>query len=213
MRSVLLALVVIALPGASVMAQAPTASGVSIEQKLDTPQVRVIVATLKSHVPVPARTGHATDRVLIYLDNGVMTSQIGSEAMQKIDFHRGDIRWRPASGAYVAENISDHPIRILEIDLKGKPSGPAPDLALDPVKVDAKHYKVEFENDQVRVLRVHYDAHDVGKEHEHALNRVVLYVNDQTGAKADDVRISGAGKHTERNDGDQPADRIAVEIK
>ena len=28
--------------------------------------------------------------------------------------------------------------------------------AQDPVKVDPKHYKVEFENDQVRVLRIHY---------------------------------------------------------
>lgn len=213
MRTALIALVVINFGVVGVWGQTPPASGVSIEQKLDSPQVRVIVATLKPHVPVQARTGHATNRVLIYLDNGVMTSQIGSEAIQKIDFHRGDVRWRPASGAYVAENTSDHPIRILEVDLKGKPSGPAPVLKLDPVTVDAKHYKVEFENDEVRVLRVHYDAHDVGKEHEHALNRVVLYVNDQTGAKADEVRISGAGKHTERNDGDQPADRIAVEIK
>jgi len=63
--------------------------------------------------------------------------------------------------------------------------------------VDAKHYRVEFENDQVRVLRVHYDAHDTGAEHEHLLNRVVLYLNDQNGAKADDVRIAGPGTHTE----------------
>lgn len=113
----------------------------------------------------------------------------------------------------MAEDISDHPIRILEIDLKGKPAGPAPVSKLDPTVVDAKHYKVEFENEQVRVLRVHYDAHDQGVEHEHILNRVVLYLNDQAAAKADDVRIGGAGVHTERNNGDQPADRIAVEIK
>ena len=79
--------------------------------------------------------------------------------------------------------------------------------------VDAKHYKVEFENDQVRILRVHYEPHDKGELHEHILNRVVLYLNDQPGAKADDVRISGAGTHTEQNAGGQPADRIAVELK
>jgi len=79
--------------------------------------------------------------------------------------------------------------------------------------VDARHYKVELENEQVRVLRVHYDAHDTGAEHEHILNRVVVYLNDQPGAKADDVRMSGAGKHTEQNASDQPADRIAVELK
>ncbi|HWZ30912.1 MAG TPA: hypothetical protein VNX18_06250 [Bryobacteraceae bacterium] len=193
-------------------AQNPPGAAV-IDSKFDTPQVRVYIATLAPHTPVPSRNGHATDRVLIYLDTGVMTRQDGSDKVQKIEFHRGDVRWRPASGAYVAENISDRPIRILEIDLKGKATSPAPVSKLDPAVVDAKHYKIAFENDQVRILRVHYDPHDKGEQHEHILNRVVLYLNDQPGAKADEVRISGAGTHTEQNTGDQPADRIAVEIK
>ena len=200
------------LAGTSLWAQNPP-SAAAINSKLDTGQARVYVATLLPHTPSPSRTGHATNRVLIYLDNGVMTRRESDEKIQNIEFHRGDVRWRPASGAYVAENISDHPIRILEIDLKGKPAGPVPVSKLDPAIVDAKHYKVEFENDQVRILRVHYAAHDKGVEHEHILNRVVLYLNDQTGAKADDVRMSGAGTHTEENAGDQPADRIAVELK
>ena len=33
---------------------------------------------------------------------------------------------------------------------------------LDPVAVDTKHYKVEFENEHVRVLRVHYGPHEKG---------------------------------------------------
>src|SRR6202789_2256766 len=109
----------------------------AIDNKLDTPQARVYFATLLPHTPVPSRTGHATNRVLIYLDGGVMTRQDGNEPVQNIEFHRGEVRWRPASGAYVAENISDHPIRILEIDLKGKAAGPAPASKLDPVVVDA----------------------------------------------------------------------------
>jgi len=185
----------------------------AVASKFDTPQVRVIVATLQPHTPSPSPNGHATNRVLIYLDDGVMTRKEGTGDAQKIEFHRGDVRWRPASGAYIAENISDHPIRILEVDLKGKPSGVSTVTKLDPTVVDARHYKVVLENDQVRVLRVHYDAHDKGAQHEHILSRVVLYLNDQTGAKADDVRIAGAGIHTEQNAGDQPADRIAVELK
>ena len=118
-----------------------------------------------------------------------------------------------ANGAYVAENTSDRPIRILEVDLKGRPAGPAPVSKLDPTAVDARHYKIEFENDQVRILRVHYDAHDTGALHEHILNRVVVYLNDQPGAKADDVRMSGPGTHTEQNASDRPADRIAIELK
>jgi polyisoprenoid-binding protein YceI len=31
--------------------------------------------------------------------------------------------------------------------------------AQDPLEVDPKHYKVEFENEQVRVVRVHFDPH------------------------------------------------------
>jgi hypothetical protein len=201
----------VALGVSAAWGQNPTGTA-AIASKFDTPQVRVYVATLQPHVPVPSRQGHATNRVLIYLDEGVMTRKEGEQVTQ-LEVHRGEVRWRPASGAYVAEVVSDRPVRILEVDLKGKPSGPGPATKLDPTVVDARHYKVELENDQVRVLRVHYEAHDKGVEHEHILNRVVLYLNDQTGAKADDVRMSGAGVHTEENKGDQAADRIAVEIK
>ena len=184
----------------------------AITNKLDTPQARVYVATLLPRTPSRSPGGHATNRVLVYLDDGVMTRQEGADT-QTITFHRGDVRWRPSSGAYVAENTSDHPIRILEIDLKGRPAGAAPVSTLDPTVVDTRHYKIDFENDQVRVLRVHYDARDTGAQHEHILNRVVVYLNDQPGAKADDVRMSGAALHTEQNASDQPADRIAIEIK
>jgi len=199
------------LLAASLGAQnAPTP--VAIADKLDTPQARVYVATLFPHSPSRSPNGHPTNRVLVYLDDGVMTRQEGTD-IQSIAFHRGDVRWRPASGAYVAENTSDHPIRILEIDLKTRPASPAPVSPLDPTVVDKRHYKVEFENDHVRVLRVHYEARDAGALHQHMLNRVVVYLNDQPGAKADDVRMSGPATHTEQNASDQPADRIAIELK
>ena len=208
----LLASILFALAGSSLSAQNAPARA-SIAEKLDTPQTHVYVATLQPRTPSPSPTGHATNRVLIYLDEGVMTRQEGSGKPETIQFHRGDVRWRPASGAYVAENTSDHPIRILEVDLKGKPSGPLPVTKLDPTVTDPKHYKVAFENESVRVLRIHFDSKDKGAEHEHILNRVVLYLNDQTAAKADEVRMAGAATHTEQNAADTPADRIAVELK
>jgi hypothetical protein len=184
----------------------------AIVNKLDSPQARVYVATLQPRTPSRSPNGHSTNRVLVYLDAGTMTRQ-DTEGTQTIAFRRGDVRWRPASAAYVAENTSDHPIRILEIDLKGLSAAPAVTSKLDPTVVDQRHYKIEFENDQVRVLRVHYEAHDEGARHEHLLNRVVVYLNDQPGAKADDVRMSGPAVHTEQNASDQPADRIAIELK
>ena len=62
-------------------------------------------------------------------------------------------------------------------------------------------------------MTVDYGAHEKGQTHEHTLNRVVLYLNDQPGAQADDVRIAGAAMHAEENASRQPADRIAVELK
>jgi hypothetical protein len=192
--------------------QAQSPPPVTITPRLDTPQARVIVATLTPHAPVVAANGHATDRVLIYLDEGAMTVKEGDQTTT-IAFHRGDVRWRPAGGAYVAQNTSDHPVRILEVDLKGAPSGAAATSKLDPAAVDGKHYTVDFENEHVRVLRVHYGPNEKGETHEHILNRVVLYLNDQPGAKADDVRVAGAVTHAEENASAQTADRIAVELK
>ena len=45
--------------------------------------------------------------------------------------------------------------------------------AQDPVRVDPKHYKVEFENAQVRVLRVHYGPQEKGEMHEYLANVAV----------------------------------------
>jgi quercetin dioxygenase-like cupin family protein len=184
----------------------------AIERRLDTPQARVYVATLQPRTPAISRNGHATHRVLIYMDEGAMTVKEGADT-STIRFKRGDVRWRPAGGPYTAENVSDHPIRILEIDLKGPPAGPAPVTRLDPVAVDPQHYTVAFENEFVRVLRVRFGAGEKGATHQHILNRVVFYLNDQPNAKADDVRMSGAATHAEANDSPRPAERIAVELK
>ena len=192
-------------------AQSPTAP-VSVTERLDTPQARVIVATLQPHMPIVAKAGHATHRVLVYLDDGAMTRKEGEQSTS-IRFKRGDVRWRPASGAYISENTTDHPVRILEIDLKGPPTSTAATTKLDPAVVDGAHYKVELDNEHVRVLRVHYGPHEKGARHEHLLNRVVVYLNDQAGGKADDVRVAGAAVHVEENDSDRAADRIAVELK
>ena len=108
---------------------------VSVTERLDTPQARVIVATLRPHMPIVAKGGHATHRVLVYLDDGAMTRKEGEQSTS-VQFRRGDVRWRPSSGAYISENTTDHPVRILEIDLKGPPTHAAAVTQLDPAVVD-----------------------------------------------------------------------------
>ena len=46
----------------------------------------------------------------------------------------------------------------------------------DPVRVDPKHYKVEVENDQVRVLRIKYGPHEKSVMHGHPSTVAVFLI-------------------------------------
>jgi quercetin dioxygenase-like cupin family protein len=50
-------------------------------------------------------------------------------------------------------------------------------VAQDPTQVDAKHYKVTFENDQVRILRITYGPHEKSVMHEHP-NSIAVFITD-----------------------------------
>ena len=97
--------------------------------------------------------------------------------------------------------------------------------AQDPVKVDAKHYKVEFENAQVRVLRIQYGPHEKSVMHQHPA-AVAVFLTDQTvkfttpdgkstepGGEAGQVVWNAAGKHLPENVGDKPIEVVLVELK
>ena len=53
-------------------------------------------------------------------------------------------------------------------------------LAQDPVKVDGNHYKVEFENAQVRVLRARLGPGEKSAMHRHP-NAVAVFMTDVNG--------------------------------
>ena len=100
-----------------------------------------------------------------------------------------------------------------------------PGRAQDPVKVDPKHYKVEFENDQVRVLRIHYGVGEKSVMHSHPDN-VAVFLIDQTAkftypdgkseeetVKAGQTMWGKAGAHLPENVGKGPIDLVLVELK
>ena len=181
--------------------------------KVDTAQARAVVVTLRPHQLSPAHD-HPLNRVLVYLGPGRITLTTPAGKVEKIAFKAGEVRWSPAGAGNAAENTTDHPIQIAEIELRNAPPRPPmPTTKLDPTVVDPNHYKVELENEQVRVLRVRYGAREGGPKHEHILNRVVVNVTDQGNGKAGEVHMSGAMTHSEENSLDQPVERIAVELK
>ena len=97
--------------------------------------------------------------------------------------------------------------------------------AQDPVKVDPKHYSVMFENDQVRVLKIHYGAHEKSVMHTHP-NAVVISLTEMhakfnladgksqdSNMKAGESMWTPATKHLPENTGDAAMDGILVELK
>jgi len=97
--------------------------------------------------------------------------------------------------------------------------------AQDAVKTDPKHYSVISENDQVRILRVHYGAHEKSIMHSHP-NSVAVYLSDSKGkftlpdgktqditTKTGEAQFTPAATHLPENTGDTPLDLIVVELK
>ena len=101
----------------------------------------------------------------------------------------------------------------------------APAAAQDATKVDAKHYTVEFENDQVRVLRVKYGAHEKSVMHSHPASVAVFLTagsvkftlpdgkTTPADVKPGSVQWEAGGKHLPENMGDKPLEVVLIELK
>jgi quercetin dioxygenase-like cupin family protein len=100
-----------------------------------------------------------------------------------------------------------------------------PAWSQDAVTADPAHYTVEFENDQVRVLRVVYGPHEKSVMHEHPAS-VGVYLTDghiritlpdgKTGephVKAGQAMWHPAGKHLIENLGSTPFELVLTELK
>ena len=97
--------------------------------------------------------------------------------------------------------------------------------AQDPVKVDPKHYKVIFENDQVRVLQAKYGPHEKSVMHEHP-DSVAVFVRgldvkfttpdgktEELHMKAGQAVWNKASKHLPENIGSKAFEVVVVELK
>jgi len=98
-------------------------------------------------------------------------------------------------------------------------------FAQDAAKVDPTHYKVEFENAQVRILRFHYGPHEKSVMHSHP-DSVAMFLTDgsvkftfpdgktqDASGKAGVAQFTPATVHLPEDVGDAPMDGIVVELK
>jgi len=97
--------------------------------------------------------------------------------------------------------------------------------AQDPTKVEPKHYRLQFENEHVQVVSVHYGPHEKSEMHDHPGGVVVvitgghLRFTDQNGkvtevySKAGEARWFPPFKHRVENLGDEPYNAVYVGLK
>ena len=95
----------------------------------------------------------------------------------------------------------------------------------DPVRVDPEHYRVELENEKVRVLRVRYGPHEKSVMHGHPLSveinltvahLMVTYPDGRTEiiqANAGQVLLLPASERLPENLSDFPYEAIAIELR
>jgi quercetin dioxygenase-like cupin family protein len=100
-----------------------------------------------------------------------------------------------------------------------------PGAYTDPLAVDPGHYKVELENDRVRVLRIKFRPGEKSVMHGHPAT-VTIFLGDASfrftypDGKTEDGTVTAgevmyfdALQHLPENTGDKPFEVIAVELK
>ena len=95
----------------------------------------------------------------------------------------------------------------------------------DALQADPKHYKIEFENDRVRVLRIRYGPHETSVMHSHPPGIGVFLTDhharftDPEGnlwewhARAGEFFTGDGTTHCPENLSDEPFELIEVEFK
>jgi hypothetical protein len=158
--------------------------------KMDNEYVRVLFLTDQPRTKTPLHR-HSSNRVMIYLDPMRIVLRYQDGEVERQSWRKGQVAWSPAGKLHTGENLMDRTTRVVEVELKKPPSGkPFRTSERDPLKVNPKNVKLEFENEHVRVLRCKYAANVREPLHEHlSENRLGIALGDVEF----DVTTQGAG--------------------
>jgi quercetin dioxygenase-like cupin family protein len=197
----------------------------TVKTPIDNDDVRVLDVVVQPHEKTSMHE-HKANRVMIYRTAGAQNFEYESGKHSLLTFTANQVMWSPIEGKHIAEVATETPVNIIEIELKKPGAGLRVTTAIDPLKVDPKHYRLEFENDQVRVFRAHYGPRESTPMHEHQLHRIIVYLTDSntrvtsadgkvevTQHKAGDIVEGGPARHSEQNLSDKPLETIVTELK
>ena len=141
----------------------------------------------------------------------------------RIDLESRSTRYVDSSARHELARPSSKLVREVWVELKAAP--PAKALTLDAVRIDPARYKIDFENDKVRVVRLGFGRREKGVMVEHpprvlaTLSDVTVKLvfqdgrTDERGAPAGVAAwLEGETLQTE-NASDQPLEVVLVEPK
>ncbi|MBA2588260.1 MAG: hypothetical protein H0U98_06495 [Alphaproteobacteria bacterium] len=156
---------------------------------------------------------HLTNRVMIYFEAGTNTIRYPDGKVSPEHFKAGEVQWNDAMGTHTAQIAARGPVDIVHVELKSppamKPTVKAP--ALD------KHFKVELDNNQVRVLRLRLAQGEKTTPYQEPFERLLVPLTAmrwksvplQPGA----VQWLMPGTQSDENAGNAPYEAILVEFK
>jgi hypothetical protein len=144
---------------------------------------------------------HLTNRVMIYFQAGTNTIRYPDGKVSPEHFGPGEVQWNNAMGTHTATITAKGPVDIVHVELKSPP-GMVPAVqyaARDPRVADPAHFKVEIDNNQVRVLRLHLERGEKTPIYEERLERLLVPL---TAARLKTVGADGAEKFADYRPGE-----------
>jgi hypothetical protein len=152
---------------------------------------------------------HLTNRVMIYFQAGTNTIRYPDGKVAPEHFRAGEVQWNNTMGTHTAEITAAEPVDIVHVELK---SPPALVPKVKPPALDS-HFKVELDNNQVRVLRLHLGAGEKTKPYQEPFERLLVPLTKSARLQPGEVQWLAPGAGADENTGTAPYEAIIVEFK
>lgn len=164
------------------------------------------------------------EAVAVYLTDAHVEMGLPDGETLHAESQAGQHQFSPA-GRHLPKNVGEQPLELVLVELKSGATAPAIPEGQDSTVVSSDHYTAEFENDQVRTLRIVYGAGEESAMHYHP-DSVAVFLTDhlvqmtspdgstsEVKAAAGESVFLPAGQHLPKNISDSPWELILVELK